>query len=275
MVSPPSSADGTLSGSAVPVVAAEGSPLNVLVATFSDSDLSHPLSSYNVTIDWGDGTPTTSGRVEPGDTAGSYKVFGCHTYTEAVEPGAPAKALGISVTIAYTGSPSSQITLYSTAAVDDPPLVVTGTTLTAIPGGEYLYNIPVATLTDADLTVNGDSYQAFIDWGDGSFTTAPIPVVGSKGHYYVRGTHRYVPGTYRTFVNIFDDHDNEFSRTPIASGSGLVQVATLGTWAPSFTAFTYVNAVQSEPIWATTASLGTTSPPTRLPTPEYPRRILV
>jgi hypothetical protein len=55
-------------------------PVSGTVATFTDSDPGGVLSDYTATIDWGDGTPTSSGTVVQGSTAGTFAVTGSHSY---------------------------------------------------------------------------------------------------------------------------------------------------------------------------------------------------
>jgi hypothetical protein len=54
---------------------------NVLVGTFIDYDTSKPAASFTATINWGDGTPATSGTVSS-NGSGGFNVNGTHTYAQ-------------------------------------------------------------------------------------------------------------------------------------------------------------------------------------------------
>ncbi|HEU5271331.1 MAG TPA: PKD domain-containing protein, partial [Jatrophihabitans sp.] len=55
-------------------------PVNRVLATFTDANPTGPLSDFTATIDWGDGTPATSGMVA-GPTGGPFTVSGDHSYS--------------------------------------------------------------------------------------------------------------------------------------------------------------------------------------------------
>src|SRR4051812_44028311 len=89
-------ADVNIAGDPRPATAAAGSVFTGEVARFKDAN---PLSSagdFTSTIDWGDGTPITTGTIT--GEQGSFSVSGTHTYTA---PG----AFPVRVTFAHPTSP--------------------------------------------------------------------------------------------------------------------------------------------------------------------------
>jgi SdrD B-like domain/PKD domain len=54
-------------------------PVNQVLANFTDSNPTGPLSDFGATIDWGDGSPASSGVVA-GPTGGPFTVSGTHSY---------------------------------------------------------------------------------------------------------------------------------------------------------------------------------------------------
>jgi hypothetical protein len=68
-----------VSGSGVPVVGLELTPLNVPVAVFTQGNGAKPASAFSAVIDWGDGAVTPGTVVAAG---GGYTVFGTHIYTD-------------------------------------------------------------------------------------------------------------------------------------------------------------------------------------------------
>jgi hypothetical protein len=71
----------TLAVSGVPVVVAKGVvATNVQVATFTDSAGPQAVGNYTATIDWGDGTPSSTGTITQNGT--TFTVTGSHTFAE-------------------------------------------------------------------------------------------------------------------------------------------------------------------------------------------------
>jgi hypothetical protein len=81
---------------------------NVTVATFSDPDPRKDPTLYTATIDWGDGTPTTTGTVTGGNP---FTVTGSHTYATFSD----AKI----ITVTISGPLNRTVTV--TSRVVDPP----------------------------------------------------------------------------------------------------------------------------------------------------------
>jgi len=63
------------------VTGTELSAFSGTVATFKDGNASAPASDFTALVNWGDGTPATSGVVT--GSGGSYSVSGTHTYGNA------------------------------------------------------------------------------------------------------------------------------------------------------------------------------------------------
>jgi hypothetical protein len=68
-----------------------GIAFKAVVATFNDASAMAPVSDFNyVTIDWGDGTPASSGTVvQPAGAGTTFEVLGTHTYAYAGASGSP------------------------------------------------------------------------------------------------------------------------------------------------------------------------------------------
>jgi hypothetical protein len=61
---------------------ADTAATNVLVATFKDYDATKTASAFSATINWGDGTPSSSATIAS-NGSGGFNVNGTHTYTSA------------------------------------------------------------------------------------------------------------------------------------------------------------------------------------------------
>ncbi len=95
------------------------------VASFTDANPTAPLSDFSyVTIDWGDGTPLTLGKVTQSGAIGTaFEVSGTHTYADARVNGGIGT---FPITVAVHDIGGSTLTVNNTANVADVPLVVTG-----------------------------------------------------------------------------------------------------------------------------------------------------
>jgi len=197
------------SGTAIKAIPGVAPPLpGLLVASFADVNAFEPVGSFLVTIDWGDGSPVTSGSgavfVEPSAALGSFDVLSPHTY-------ATTGTFTVSVTI------TSQLTGSSTAATSTvtlaEPLHADGTKVNAIPGVvPPAPGLLVASFTDADAFEPPNNFVVTIDWGDGTppsgtTTGSPVSIVSVGGFgigaFDVFAPHAYAtPGTFTVTVNI-------------------------------------------------------------------------
>jgi hypothetical protein len=173
--------------------ATEGASYSGKVATFDDPDTSATASEYSATIDWGDGSPTSSGTIS--GSGGSFQVDGTHTYEEE-------GTYDVTVVITDVDNTSNTDTAHSTANVADAPLhsqcAAPATSLKAYAG-------PTATFTDEDPNGTSSDYTATIDWGDSSTSSGTVSPGSGSGPYTVSGTHTYsATGTY-TITTTIDD----------------------------------------------------------------------
>jgi hypothetical protein len=86
---------------------------------------------YAATINWGDGTPATTGTIETGPTSNTYEVVGSHTYSE-IGTRVPGQAEGtnpVSVTISRLGPYGSSKTISAQATVADAPITTNAGTV--------------------------------------------------------------------------------------------------------------------------------------------------
>ena len=121
-------ASGTVAGLAPsttqPTVSTtEGMVFSGPVGSFTDTNPAATTSNYDVTIDWGDGTPETAGTVVATSTADTFNVIGTHTYADAGVNGGIGH---FPITIDVHDINSTTTTITDTANVADVPLVVTG-----------------------------------------------------------------------------------------------------------------------------------------------------
>ncbi|MDB5353044.1 MAG: hypothetical protein JWN86_4291 [Planctomycetota bacterium] len=118
-------ADAALVAPTQPVVnVTEGVPFSLGVAAFIDLNGSGVTTDFVATIDWGDGTPRTSGTiVQPGGPGNAFFVVGQHVYVDSLVNGGNGR---FNITVNVTDDGGSTITLNNTAFVADVPVILTG-----------------------------------------------------------------------------------------------------------------------------------------------------
>ena len=168
-----------------------------VVATFTDAMPGATPAGFSGTIDWGDGTASTSFTgTDVTLDAGTFSVHGSHvdaeegTYHVTVIINDP---YGQSVTATHT-----------TFAVAD--ALLTGSTAATAGGTEGATLSSVlsgATFTDANPGNHSGDFTATITWGDSS--TSPGTVSYSGGTYTVSGSHTYADeGSYPISITVVD-----------------------------------------------------------------------
>jgi len=200
----------------------EGVETTVAVATFADSDPSATEGNFSISIDWGDGTPMSSGSAVA-NGGGNFTVMGTHLYFEqqTTQP----------VNVFINDSDGDTATANSAAQVVDAPLHSVGDPTTyTVREGDVNNNFVVATFTDDDTQSTPDDYVASVNWGDG--TSATVGTVqrepNSSTRFQVLGSHQYAdesPGAapFVVTVTIDDEPGNPAgSSTVIATNASFV-----------------------------------------------------
>jgi hypothetical protein len=195
------------------ITAVEGADTGTItVATFTDPGGAEPTGDYSAVIDWGDGTPTTTGIISV--SGGVFSVTGNHTYAEESATDHPgSNPYKVTVTISHETAPDAVAN--STATVSDPAVIPTGgftfTAVEGVPSGTQT----VATFTDPGGAETLADYSASIDWGDGSTSTGTITF--AAGVFTVQGDHTYVTGlgSPADFGNTLCDADPPKYHKPI------------------------------------------------------------
>jgi len=155
---------------------------NRVVAKLYDADPSGLPGNFTARINWGDGTPLSTGTLErdtskPGTSL--FNAIGSHTY---------AKAGIYPVVVEFSGNNGARVTARSFAWVSSAPLRAEGGGISANSG--KIVNRVVATFTESSPAAPS-GYTARIDWGDGVVSNGAITRDASAGKFVVRGTHGY------------------------------------------------------------------------------------
>jgi streptogramin lyase len=205
--------------SAQPAITVTGLPINepadrtftVPVADFTDYGAPRPPGSYDLYIEWGDGTSSlgTLGM----SAVGQLEIIGTHDYAvpgnyvvnTAVQVIADTSAVGFGT---------------STATVTAPVLSAAVPTIQAVAG--TLFSGIVAYVTDSSQNgVIRSTYDAAISWGDGTPATIGTIVDISSSAFEVVGSHVYAtPGSFP--VNVLVEKTASLDQ---AAASGIAQVS--------------------------------------------------
>src|SRR5262249_18760995 len=145
----------------------EGSPINGLVARFSDASPDAASRVYTVSIDWNDGE-TSATTLTPASGTGNYTINAGHTYTTSgtYQP-----------TITVSDQDGILVSAQGQVVVLDAALSATGLNVVATPGTPFTG--AVATFTDADPNAVAGLFTATINWGDGQVSQGTV--TGSAG----------------------------------------------------------------------------------------------
>ncbi len=149
-----------------------------------------PREGTTPTINWGDGTAPSAGKVAPN----TGQLTGTHTYVNE----------GIyHASFTYTNSDGFPETRPFDVKVQDAPLTATGVPVSATAG--MAVKATVATFTHAKPAGAASDYAATINWGDGSSSAAGTVSAAAGGGFEVIGSHTYAAaGKYTTSVAIND-----------------------------------------------------------------------
>jgi hypothetical protein len=204
-------------GSLSPV---EGNGASAVLATFTDPDGNTDPSKYTASINWGDGTASTSGTVIYQAGSG-FQISAGHPYAE--EGPYP-------VAITVTDSDHTTAGFSGTATVSDAALTASGVAVSATAGQPFVAT--VASFSDADPGGMAGDYQATITWGDSSTpTTGSIVVNGSS--FQVKAGHVYAASGSDTITITLADAGGA---TTTFTTTATVSAATQGVSGLNFTA---------------------------------------
>ena len=227
----------------------KGVSFTVSVATFTDNSSLANLTNFQAAIDWGDGS-SSSGTVTLRN--GIFTIAGTHTYAN----------FGTFTGTATISNATGFIPVTFTIDVPNPvTLTVTGIDVAA--QATRPFTAPVASFTDSAALPGQRSYQATIDWGDGTSSAGTI-ARQTDGSFLVSGTHTYATArvdTITTTVQVIGIPNDFASATSRANVTSLVSVlSAVGA---------NVYATLNNPITTIAANFTDSSTPTPGTAPSY------
>lgn len=161
------------------------------IATFTDSDPRTNPGFYTATINWGDGTPNTTGTITG---TNPFTVTASHTF-------ASFQNIDL-VTVTITDKNGRTATVVD--RVVDPPAVLEVETVNLALTPSKPFAGTVATFTDTGPIEPASDYTAMINWGKGRKTAGMI--TGSNGQFVVTARHKFAKfsGTKPVTVTVTD-----------------------------------------------------------------------
>lgn len=148
------------------------------VARFTDPTPYSRAADYRATIDWGDGSAPTAGKIAKVGSR-TFAVLGTHTYRRFHRTG-----YEVAVTVTDADNPANTATAFSRAVIADARIRVAGLDVTTLPA----FTGAVATVRDGGGPLS--DLAASIAWGDGSHSAATI-ARAPGGTFVVNGSHTY------------------------------------------------------------------------------------
>ena len=260
-------------GTAVTFNATAGQPLNnVVVATFTETDLANTTANFTASINWGDGSTATPGTISL-TGATTYDILGSHTYATSGTYTVNVTLTDLSTSGTTTvGSTTINVISNGPQASTPSPIVSTADVAPQIPTNSVmnLKGSAISAVQDVETTQDvatfnstyanavPSDFTATINWGDGTPTTAGTITEDANNLFHVTGTHTYTKaGSFTPTVTIKDINGTlyetgVFNQTNLVSSvSGMAAVVDsnlINPWGMSSSA--------TSPIWVSDQGTG-------------------
>ena len=215
-------ADAALTAQGTTANATEGQMDSLTLASFSDLNANALNGDFQVSIDWGDGTPVDSADAVNGSPA-SFSVIDSHAYAES------GNFVALVTIVDAAGATATATTLVTVA---DAAVTASGVNFSTTVN-QALGNEPVATFVDANPAAQASDFAVSIDWGNG--TSSPGQIEGSDGEFAIYNDYVYPQtGTYGVTVTILEDGQTVATAASTASVGNIVEGQTATLAAISF-----------------------------------------
>ncbi len=202
-------ADAPLTATGQTIDSLGGQDYQGALASFTDANPNATPADFTATINWGDGS-TSPGTVVA-NNRGGFDVLGEHAYAEK---GTYAAQVSISDRGGTAAANAS-----SWAVVLNAPLTLTGRSDTvSATQGVSTGDVVLASFTDANPEHIAGSYQALINWGDGTTSVGTVTAQGQG--FVISGSHTYAAtGAFGVTVTLQEPSGDRFT----AAGSARVE----------------------------------------------------
>jgi len=180
------------------------------VATFNDTNPVGTVSDFKATIDWGDGTPRSTGLIsQPGVAGTPFDVTGSHTYADAGVNGGVGH---YPITVYVTDEEGSTLTVFNTANVQDNPILLTGTLNPASDSGKY-HSDGITKVTQPNFEGTSEPFSHVTVYANG------VPLgstqTGSDGSWSLTSNIRLADGNYAISATAIDQFGKTTTVAPV------------------------------------------------------------
>lgn len=239
-------------GAPLTFAATAGTAASGAVADFSDGNTYAGASTFTASIDWGDGSASSTGTVTALATPGQFEVDGTHTYAAAGTPATSVTvqdAAGATITVpgsadvasngttttgtgttttgtttTTTGTTTTGTTTTSTTSTKPTPatLDVVGTVPVSATAGTQFDNL-LTVFTDSEGGTSASSYLVTIQWGDGAATAGTVVSSSmTAGEFGVTGGHLYAAaGSYPIVISVLAPNGSTLQLSTTATVTAL------------------------------------------------------
>jgi len=173
-------------------------PLNTVIRSFTDSDLTSIPGNFTALIDWDDGTTSAGTITQLGGIGAQFNVEGGHIYP--ILPPNGIYNIQVFVTKTTTGA---------TITLPNKVVIITGLSGLDIQTFSMFGKVKkslrfIATFTDeSNPMLPASSYSATIDWGDHKSSTGIITQFGTTSQYEITAKHKYkCQGNYNLILRV-------------------------------------------------------------------------
>ncbi|MDB5351015.1 MAG: hypothetical protein JWN86_2262 [Planctomycetota bacterium] len=203
----------------------EGRQSTGTVASFTDANPAAPVGDFAATIDWGDGTPRSTGTIsQPGGAGSAFLVTGTHTYADAGVDG----GVGHFPIIVYvTDQGGSTLTVANTANVADVAITLAGILNPASDSGQS-HTDAITNVNQPNFYGTSEPFSHIVLFATPTTGGTPVQIgqttAGGDGSWSIT-TNRLLDGSY----TITGTATDQFAKTT----TGFTVPATAVTFLPN------------------------------------------
>jgi hypothetical protein len=165
-----------------------GTPVNGVIARFTDANPNSSASEFQASVDWGDGSPLDTNVTIVADANGGFQVLGDgHVYAA---PGAYTVQIQISEAGGGFATATSTVQVSSASAGNLPPALIVPPSMTVNPGGTVTFevtaidpDVDALTLSAAGLPSGATFVQTSSAAGSATGTFTWTPAYGQWGNF--------------------------------------------------------------------------------------------
>jgi large repetitive protein len=185
----------------------------VNLATFTDPSGPDLIANYSATINWGDGTPNSTGIIGSNGN-GTFTVSGNHTY-------AAKGTNSIDITIGHLSAVPTSISTSATVSASIIQISTLNPPSTLAVGAGFVGL--VGTYVDSNPTSTAANFEVGVYWGDGTYSIGQVLALGTDANgnqvFGVYSFHTYTTAGGLAFAMGVYDVDGALATASTISGT--------------------------------------------------------